>query len=329
MGKRLMVVLVSLLALVLAAGCGKTTGNESEQVNYPEKPINFVVPWSAGGGSDRMARMVADVIQSEKILPQPLVVVNKPGGSAAVGMNEVATKKGDPYTIIGIVSAQISNPLTTGAEVKASTFKPIAALALDEYMLFTKADSDLQSLNDVVEYAKANPGKLTVGGTGTGAEDQICLGLLQKSAGIKTEYVPFDSGGEVMSSLLGGHIQLAWANPSEAASQLKAGMVKAIGIMAPERISAYPDVPTFKEQGVDAEFRQIRGISGTPDMPDYAVKALADAMKKVSESERWQTEYIEKNGLTSQYMGPDEFAQAINDAEQEYKEVLTDLGQIK
>lgn len=329
MSKRLLVALVSLLVLVLVAGCGKTGGDENSEVKYPEKPISFVVPWSAGGGSDRMARMVADVVQAEGIMPQPLVVVNKPGGSAAVGMNEVATKKGDPYTIIGIVSAQISNPLTTGAEVKASTFKPIAALALDEYMLLAKADSDFQSLGDIVEYAKKNPGKLTVGGTGTGAEDQICLGLLQKAAGIKTEYVPFDSGGEVMSSLLGGHIQLAWANPSEAASQLNAGMVKALGIMAPERIDAFPDVLTFKEQGVDAEFRQIRAISGSPDMPDYAVNALADVFKKVSESERWQKEYIEKNGLTSQYMGPDEFAQAINDAEKEYEEILTDLGQIK
>jgi putative tricarboxylic transport membrane protein len=241
----------------------------------------------------------------------------------------VAQKKGDPYTIIGVVSGQISTPITTGAEVKASTFKPIAALALDEFFLLAKPDSQFKTLKDAVDYAKANPGKLTVGGTGTGSEDHMCTGLFQKAAGIKVEYIPFDGGGETISALLGGHVQLCWANPSECVSQLKGGLVKVLGVMAPERLKAYSDIPTFKEQGYDAVFRQIRAVSGTPDMPDYAVKTIAEALKKVSESERWQKDYIEKNALTSQYLGPEEYAQAIADAEKQYTEILTDLGLVK
>ncbi|BCV23573.1 tripartite tricarboxylate transporter substrate binding protein [Gelria sp. Kuro-4] len=331
MTRRIGVVAAALMVLLLVAGCGAQSGGQqaAPESKYPEKTITYVVPWGAGGGSDVMARMVVDIIQQNKFLPQPVVVVNKPGGSGAIGMNEVAQKKGDPYTIIGVVSGQISTPITTGAEVKASTFKPIAALALDEFFLLVKPDSQFKTLKDAVDYAKANPGKLTVGGTGTGSEDHMCTGLFQKAAGIKVEYIPFDGGGETISALLGGHVQLAWANPSECASQLKGGLVKVLGVMAPERLKTYPDIPTFKEQGYDAVFRQLRAISGTPDMPDYAVKTIAEALKKVSESERWQKDYIEKNALTSQYLGPEEYAQAVADAEKQYTEILTDLGLIK
>ncbi|MGI6604767.1 MAG: Bug family tripartite tricarboxylate transporter substrate binding protein [bacterium] len=329
MRKRTLVLVASLLALTLLAGCSGGQQQTSPGANYPEKPINYVIPWSPGGGSDVMGRMVADIIQQNKFLPQPLVVVNKPGGSGAVGMNEVAQKKGDPYTIIGVVSGQISTPITTGAEVKASTFKPIAALALDEFFLLVKPESEFQTLQDVIDYAKANPGKLTMGGTGTGSEDHMCAGLLMDAAGIQVEYIPFDGGGEVMSALLGGHVQVAWANPSECASQLKGGLVRVLGVMAPERTKTYPDIPTFKEQGVDAVFQQIRAISGSPDMPDYAVEVIGEALKKVSESERWQKEYIEKNALTSRYLGPEEYGQAIAEAEKQYTEILTNLGLVK
>jgi len=328
--KRLFSLVAVLMVLLIVAGCaGGGSQQATPEAKYPEKPITYVVPWGAGGGSDVMARMVVDIIQQNKFLPQPVVVVNKPGGSGAIGMNEVAQKKGDPYTIIGIVSGQISTPITTNAPVKASTFKPIAALALDEFFLLAKPDSQFKSLKDVVDYAKANPGKLTIGGTGTGSEDHMCTGLFQKAAGIKLEYIPFDGGGETISALLGGHVQLAWANPSECASQLKGGLVKVLGVMAPERLKAYPDIPTFREQGYDAVFRQIRAISGAPDMPDYAVKKIAEALKKVTETERWQKDYIEKNALTSQYLGPEEYAKAIAEAEKQYTEILTDLGLVK
>jgi putative tricarboxylic transport membrane protein len=112
---------------------------------------------------------------------------------------------------------------------------------------------------------------------------------------------------------LGGHIDSAWANPNECLSQVRGGLVRILGVAAPERIKIFPDVPTFKEMGYDAVYRQFRAVSGAPGMPDYAVKTIAEALKKVSETEDWQKGYIEKNGLTSLYLGPEEYAKFLKD----------------
>jgi len=298
-----------------------------QAASYPEKPINYIVPWAAGGGSDIMARTIAEIIRKYNFLPQPVVVVNRPGGSGAIGMNEVFQKKGDPYTIIGVVSGQISTPLAIKAPVDGAMFAPISNMAMDEYLLVVKTDSPFKTAQDLIEAAKAKPDVVTVGGSGTtGSEDHISTGLLGKAANVRLKYVPFNSGGEVMGALLGGHIDSAWANPNECLSQVRGGLVRILGVAAPERIKIFPDVPTFKEMGYDAVYRQFRAVSGAPEMPDYAVKTIAEALKKVSETEDWQKGYIEKNGLTSLYLGPEEYAKFLKDVKEEYRQILVDLG---
>ena len=253
--------------------------------------------------------------------------MNRPGGSAAIGMNEVYQKKGDPYTIIGVVSGQISTPLAIKAPVDGSMFTPIANMAMDEVLLIVKTDSHFKTAKDLIEEARAKPKTVTVGGSGTtGSEDHVCNGLLMKAANVELKYIPFDSGGEVMSALLGGHIDAAWANPNECLSQIRGGLARPLAVTAPERIKIFPDVPTFKEMGYDAVYRQLRGVCGAPQMPDYAVNTIAEALKKVSETEDWQKGYIEKNGLTSLYLGPEEFARFLIETKEEYRQILVDLG---
>lgn len=316
-------VVVMLLA-VAATGCAG-----QKKAAYPEKPIELVVPYAPGGGSDVLARHIADIMQKEKILPQPLNVVNKPGAGGQVGMSYVNTKKGDPYVILTFITGQVSGPKTVPGAVQASVFTPIARLALDEECIVVKSDSRYQTIEQLMEAAKKGEKAVSIGGTAVGQEDQMVTVMLEQASGVKFNYIPFDSGGEVMKALLGGHIDAAWANPNECVSQVDAGLAKVIAVAAPQRLKKWPDAPTLKEKGYNVVFEQFRGIVGPPEMPQEAVKVLAEAFKKLSESQDWQTRYIEKNALTPAYQGPEEFAAYLKEIDQLTTELLKALGLIK
>jgi len=322
----LFLLLVLILVLVGLAGCQRAA--ETKKTAYPEKPIEFVVPFSPGGGSDVMARTIAKIMEQEKILPQPLVVVNKPGGGGAIGWTYVAEKKGDPYVIATVSSSFWTTPLTENTPVNYRSFTPIAGIGLDDFLLLVKADSPIKDVKQVVEMAKAKPKSLKMGGTST-SDDRVVTSLLEKKAGIQFNYIPFKGGGDVMTALLGGHVDLAWANPGEALSQIEAKKIRPIASASQNRLSKFPDVPTLKEMGFDVVFQQRRGIVAPLGIPEEAVKVLEAAFKKLTETTTWKKDYLEKNLITPDFMGSKDFAKALEDRNETYKSVYKDLGIIK
>ena len=205
----------------------------------PSKPVEFVVQAAPGGGSDIMARTIASLVEAQKLSPVPFVVFNKPGGGSVVGTTYVAQQKGNPHVLATYHSGNLVAPITAGVEV--ATFKNLtllAAVAIDEQVLVVRADSPFKSVKDVVAEAKKRPGTITVAGTATGQDDQICNRLFERAADIKLRYVPFNSGGEAMTALLGGHVELIWANPSEYAPQLEAKQVRLLAVAKEERLMA-------------------------------------------------------------------------------------------
>ncbi|BDG61004.1 Bug family tripartite tricarboxylate transporter substrate binding protein [Caldinitratiruptor microaerophilus] len=348
-GKRFVALLAAGVVAMVLAGCGGGGGTKPQaggsqaqtqpsgqtqpqaqaKASYPDKPIEFVVPYAAGGGSDVLARNIVQSLQDTKALSQPVVVVNKPGSSGQVGGAYVAQKKGDAYTIMTFISGQVSAPLTVQGGIKASTFTPLANLAMDEFLLVVTKDSPFKTVQDFINKARSGEKAVSIGGTATGAEDHMLTGIVEKAAGVKLNYIPFESGGEVMTNLLGKQVDVAWANPNEAMSQIEAGLVRPIAVAAPERMPMFPDVPTFKESGLDVVFRQFRGVVGPPDMPADAVKFWADTLKKVTEDPGWQERYAKKNGLTIRYLGPEDFKKLIAEEEPRYAQILKDIGVIK
>ena len=137
----------------------------------------------------------------------------------------------------------------------------IAGLAIDEQLIVVKADSPFKTIEDVVAAAKQRPGAITIGGTATGQEDQMCNRIFERAAGIQLRYIPFNSGGEVITALLGGHTELSWANPSEFFPQWEAKLVRPLVVARETRLSKFSDVPTFKERKLDVTFRMFRGIA--------------------------------------------------------------------
>jgi len=313
-----------LVALCLTLGIGNVSG----AAKFPEKPITLVVHAGAGGGSDIFARTLAAAFEKERILPQPIVVENKPGGSGAIAFAYVAGKKRDPYFLLTAVTSFLTTPILRKSQITHKEFTPIANFAFDEYMVIVRAESKYKSMKDIVNDAKANPKKITVGGTQLGSSDSICAYLIEKAAGVQLNYIVFNSGGEVNAALMGGHIDIAVANPGEALELAKANKVRTLGVFAEKRLAGAPDVPTLKEQGLNAIYVQNRGLVAPEGIPEDARKVLEEAFLKYTKTDIYK-KYVKENMLSEAWMDGPTFAKWLDGEHARYQEVLKEMGLLK
>ncbi len=324
-GRRTMVVSLALLVLVAAMA-----GQAIAQAKYPTRTIEVVVPYAPGGGTDNLMRMIVGIIDENKVSPVSMNVVNKPGGSGAVGYSYLIGKKGNAYVVAGatptIVSGKIEGRLP-GDHRDAMTILMI--VAIDELMLSVRSESKYQTVEEFVKAAKERPGHLTVGGTATNSEDHIFTYLMEKAAGIKVKYVPFNSGGEVTGALMGGHIDAGVMNPNEIEAQVEAKKAKNLAVAAKQRLKDAPDLPTFREKGYDVLWEQMRGVVGPADMGDEAVKWWQTALRKVTETKKWQEQYIKRNLLTPVTWVGEEANEYLDGLRGKYEKALIDLGAVK
>jgi putative tricarboxylic transport membrane protein len=295
---------------------------------FPEKPITLAVHAAAGGGSDIFARTLAAAFEKEKLLPQPVVVENKPGGSGAIAFAYVAGKKGDPHFLLTAVTSFLTTPILRKSQITPKDFTPIANFAFDEYMVIVKAGGKYKSMKEVLADAKANPKKVTVGGTQLGSSDSICAYLIEKTAGVQFNFIVFNSGGEVNAALMGGHIDIAVSNPGEALELAKAGKVLTLGVFAEKRLPGAPDVPTLKEQGLDAIYVQNRGLVAPGGIPADARKVLEDALLKYTKTEIFKG-YTKENMLSEAWMDGPTFGKWMDAEYARYNTVLKDMGLLK
>ncbi len=315
---------LALVVLILSFGIRTAYG----AANFPTKPITLVVHAGAGGGSDIFARTLAAAFEKEKILPQPIVVENKPGGSGAISFAYVAGKKGDPHFLLTAVTSFLTTPILRKSQVTPKDFTPIANFAFDEYMVIVKAGGKYKAMKDVIADTKVNPKKVTVGGTQLGSSDSICAYLIEKAAGVQFNFIVFNSGGEVNAALMGGHIDLAVANPGEALELAKAGKVLTLGVFAEKRLPGAPDVPTLKEQGIDAIYVQNRGLVAPGGIPQDARKILEDAMLKYTRTSIYK-DYLKENMLSEAWMNGPGFGKWMDAEYARYEGVLKDMGLLK
>jgi putative tricarboxylic transport membrane protein len=304
------------------------SGMASAQGRFPTKPVTIVVHAGAGGGSDIFARTLAAGFEKDKILPQPIIVENRAGGSGAIAFAYVAGKKKDPHFMVTAVTSFMTTPLLGLTPVGIKDFTPIANLAFDEYMLMVRTNSRFRTLQDIVTEAKANPKKITIGGTQLGSSDSICTYLLEKEAGIRLNYIVFNSGGEVNAALLGGHVDLAITNPGEALELFKAGRVRILGVYSEKRLPGAPDIPTMKEQGVNAVYVQNRGLVAPADISVEARKTLEEALLRYTRSETFQ-KYLRDNMLSEAYMDHAAFSKFLEEWNVRFAAILTDMGLLR
>ncbi|MCE5263291.1 MAG: tripartite tricarboxylate transporter substrate binding protein [Deltaproteobacteria bacterium] len=296
----------------------------------PTKPISFVVPYAPGGGSDVYARAIDNVIKTEKLMDQRFVIENKPGGSATIGTTAVAHSPGNDHMLLTFISGQVSGPLVVGKG--AATYRDltmICNLAKDEQFIVVKADSPFKTIGDLVAAAKKTPGSVTIAGTQVGGEDQMCNRLFEKAADIKLRYIPFNSGGECITALLGGHVSAIWANPGEFIPQYEAKAVRALAVANDKRVPLLNDIPTFMESGYKFEFDFFRGIAAPPKIGPEVVAYYENLMKRMSDSTAWKEGYLKKYMLSPAYLGSKEMTPFVAKNEKLFGDILKELGLIK
>lgn len=287
----------------------------------PTKPVEVIVHTGPGGGSDLLARAVAQMIEKEKLLPVRMVIVNKPGGNGAVAAAALAEKKDDPNTIGFITSVWIAGPLTSPeAKITVNDLKPIAQLMLEPAVIVVRADSPYKTLKDFIEAAKAKPGQLKQSGGSSTSRDNIVRQQLQHATGAKWAYVSFPGGGERLAALLGGHVDIMVIEPQEAGEQVRAGKLRVLAQLTEQRLPGWADVPTLKEAGFDLHTTpQIRAVVAPPQMPAEAAAYYENLFAKLRETPSWK-KYIHDNQLEEHFARGEELRKVVADIEKQLKE---------
>ncbi len=300
----------------------------------PTKPFEFIAPAGPGGGWDTTIRMVGKVLGETKLVDQPMPVMNKPGGGGGVALAYIQRKKADPYTITVYSPPLLLINLTGQTPLSYKNVTPIAMLINDFGAFAVPKGSKYRSAKEVFEALKKDPKSVKIGGTSSmGSMDHIQFLVAARAAGVKDlkgiQYIAFQ-GGEGLAAVMGGHVDLLSTGMAELVGPMQAGDIRVLAVTAPKRIKSGPmmTVPTLREQGIDAEFVNWRGLFGAPEMPADARAFMADALGKMSKTPQWR-EICARNGWTLAYMGPAEFEKFLEKTNGEYRAVLEEIGLLK
>ena len=259
-----------------------STGAASAQ-DYPARPVTLIVPWPAGGPTDVSMRAVAEAAQ--KHLGQPIIIENKAGGAGTIGpATMAATAKPDDYTIAQMPITVYRLPLMQKTTWSENDFTYIIHLTGYVFTAFAAADTPFKKWQDVIDYAKANPGKITYGSTGTGSSLHLGMEMLAEKSGVKFLHVPFKGAVEVNAAVAGGHVMLG-ASGTSVRPLVDAGKARFLNIWTAKRVKSLPDIPTLLELGYPYVIDSPWGLAGPKGMDPKVVAKLHDAFKKALEEE--------------------------------------------
>ncbi|AJQ28906.1 tripartite tricarboxylate transporter substrate binding protein [Pelosinus fermentans] len=281
----------------------------TETKKYPDKPITLIVPFGVGGGMDLVARLLEKTAPAQ--LGQPLVILNKPGGTGAIGWNEVVGATPDGYTL-GITGIEVLlQPLYGPTKFHYPTaLEPLVQISESPMVMAILAEQPWENLDDFIAYAKQHQGKIKFGHSGIGGIGHVAGESFSKAAKLNLEQVPFQSAAEAMTNLLGGHVQVAFLTPALANEFVKSGMVRILGVAGEHRLSNpdFANTPTFKEQGLDVVGSSWFGIAAPKGLPIEVKNKLADGFKAMINDPEFQKN-IEQLGLQVTYLDPKESAE--------------------
>lgn len=322
-------VLIAGLAIALVAlGGGSTPDAASAQVKVPTRPVQLIVPWAAGGGTDRIARMVAVLLEKE--LGQPVTVVNRTGGSGAVGHTAGATAAPDGHTIT-MVTVELTMMHWMGlTPLTYRDFTPVALLNIDPAGVQVAADSEFKSLKPLLDYARANPGKLKASGTGRGGIWDLARAGMLKAAGLPVDaiaWVPSTGAATGLQELVAGGVQVVTASLVEGRPLIEAGKVRPLAIMADKRDPAF-DVPTLKELGINWSIGAWRGIALPKGTSPDIVAVYEKALEKVVKNKEF-VDFMQKAPFGILWKGSREFAAFLEEQDRTMGALMKEAGLTK
>jgi putative tricarboxylic transport membrane protein len=318
--------LISRRSLMMAASTAPFLGSlrpsRAQSSWVPTREVEFVIPFGVGGGADLLARIIHKIIVDEKLVPVPIALNNRPGGGGAVGLGYVTSRKlGDPHTIIVVNGTTQITPILNPAAKTLTEIRPSMNVMLDDFLLFVKGDSPFNNAQEFVAAAKTRPAKSVAFATG-GTTDVMAITVFSKATGVEFNMLNFNSGGEALTQLLGGHVQACMGNPLEFMGHLDSKAVKALGVFRDTRFAALPNVPTMKEQGINApNFQMWRGMATPRGTPDDAARYWEGIFQKVVATPAFKA-YLKENIASEAPIAGKAFEDFIASQEKFYRDLL-------
>lgn len=293
---------------------------------YPDKEVQIIIPYAPGGATDLVFRALAE--SSAKYLGKPIIIVNKAGGGGAIGFTEAAQAKPDGYTLVTALTPLTILPHQVTTTFTYNDFVPIINVVNDPVMFLVKADAQWKDVKEFIEYAKKNPGIITVGNSGAGGGVHLGALAFEKAAGIKLNHIPFSGGGPSVTALLGGHISAVVVSPPEGISHIQAGKLKIIALFGDKRLELFPDVQTVKEQGINFSMNQWRGVAAPKNTPADIIKILHDAFKKGMEDPAF-IKNAKDMAVNLKYLNAQDFAKLIEADNEIYSKLVKEIKEQK
>lgn len=298
----------------------------SVAAGYPERPISMVVAYAPGGGTDLVARLIAPYIEKYLGNNARIVVTNKPGAGGGIGFAELAKAPADGYTI-GFLNTPnlVSIPIERETSFTWQSYDLLGNLIDDPGAFTVNTSNPIRTLKELAEYAKNNPGKVTVGTTGVGSDDHLSMLIFAKTAGVKMTHVPYKGSGEVRGALASDQLVVGAINVGEALQYIKGGSpIRILGQMSKQRTNLAPDIPTFIEQGYNMESASLRGLAAPKGLPNDIREKLVKAVAQAAADPA----YIKQAGemfAPVRYLAPEAYRNELANTEKDLRQLWKEV----
>lgn len=299
----------------------------------PERTVEYIVPAGAGAALDTAAREIKSLIDRDKLLPVPMLVVNKPGGAGMVAMGALAAKPGDGHLLATLTHSSINNKLVGEVSLGYEDFTPLAILFDETITVAVRADSPIRSGRDLVETLRKNPAALSIGvATSIGNHIHAAIAKPLQVAGVdiaRLTVVPYKSSAESMTNLLGGHLDVVSASAINVVPQLKAGKIRVLAVASAERLGGdLAGVPTWREQGVDAVYASSQGLQGPKGMTPAQIAFWEGVLRRISATPEWNA-FLARNYWRPRFMGAAEAVKYLDSEAEGARALLGELHLLK
>ena len=293
--------------------------------DYPSKPVELVVNFPPGGGTDVVARAFVEAARPH--MKHGFIVVNKPGAAGAIGLTDIGNSKPDGYRLGFVTVDMTSVPHLGLTKLGVDDFVPIAMLSEDPSALTVRADAPYKTLEEFIAAAKQKPGSVQVANPGTGSIYHLAAEMFERAVGVDLNPIPFTGANPAVQSLLGGHIDAVVTSPAEVAAHVAVGKLRILGVMAEQRVPNFPEVPTMREKGHDVVIGAWRGMIAPKGTPQSVVDALR-SINRAAAKESLFASTLAKQNLSIVYKDQQEFAKVIQSDNKRFRDLLGTLGML-
>ncbi|WP_373893814.1 tripartite tricarboxylate transporter substrate binding protein [Virgibacillus sp. CBA3643] len=321
--KVLLFTILLTIFLIILAGCNTESSGNSEGagVDYPNQPIEIVVPWSAGGSSDQTARALAESMNSS--LDQNVSVVNREGAGGTIATTEIAQEQPDAHTILfDAVGVFTTQPHLNDVQYSIDDFKALTGLTYEPIVLAVNSDSPYETIDDLVEDKDT---RISYGHSGAGGLPDLAQGAFFDQAELEAESVAYEGQNPAVTALLGGHVDTVAGHPGSLMQHVESGDLRILGVFSPERFDNLPDVPTFEESGFPIDMSVWKFLLVSQETPDDVVNELTKIVEEAMGNQQYK-DFLDTANLTPQEITGEEVMERLKRNNKEHGEVIDNLG---